>query len=70
MRNTLWTFLKRHLVGEVPDEMASCLECNAVQCTDDQYLTCPNRLARLAALNAIQPSDSHRPTETEGKAQT
>jgi hypothetical protein len=66
----LWEFLRRHLVEEVPDEMSSCLDCGAVQCRDEQYATCANRLAREAALRAAPPSDRHRPDRTDGEAKT
>ena len=36
MRSKLWTFVREHLVGEVPDEMSACMECDAVQCTTGQ----------------------------------
>jgi hypothetical protein len=63
----LWEFLKRHLVEEVPDEMSSCLDCGAVQCRDEQYETCPNRLAREATPRVVR---GHRPDWTDGDAQS
>jgi hypothetical protein len=44
----------RYIVAEVPDELAACLECGAVQCVDAKFRKCPNRLARLAALKAVR----------------
>jgi hypothetical protein len=29
--------------------MAACFDCNALQCNDDKYETCPNRLAQTGA---------------------
>jgi hypothetical protein len=57
MRRKLWTFVRRHLVDDVPDEMSACLECGAVQCRQDKYETCPNRLAHAEALRAARSVD-------------
>jgi hypothetical protein len=47
-------FLTRHIVTEVPDEIAACMECGAVQCVEGKFRHCPNRLARAAALKAMR----------------
>lgn len=50
MVGELWRNLARkYIVGDVPDEMAACFDCNALQCNDDKYETCPNRLAQTGA---------------------
>jgi hypothetical protein len=54
MLGKLWAFVKKHIVGEVPDEMAACLDCGIAQCRDNRYETCSNRLIRAAALGAMQ----------------
>jgi hypothetical protein len=55
MRGEVWRRLVRtHIVYDVPDEMAACLDCDAVQCSNDKYEICPDRLARAAALRAAQ----------------
>ena len=46
------TFIKRSIVAEVPDEMAACLDCGAVECSHGKYENFPYRLARVAALSA------------------
>jgi hypothetical protein len=61
----LWEFLTTRLVEDVPDELSSCLDCGAFQCRDEQYETCPNRLAREAALRAERPSEGHRHDRTD-----
>jgi hypothetical protein len=58
MRSKLWTFVREHLVGDVPDEMSACLQCSAVQCRQDKYETCPNRLRHVEALRAMKASAS------------
>ena len=54
-------FIEKHVVAEVPDEMAACLDCDAVQCLDGVYETCPNRLGRAAALSAARAPAAGRP---------
>jgi hypothetical protein len=56
MSYNLRTFIREHLVDEVPDEMSACLDCGAIQCRDGRYEDCPNRLARAAALKALHPA--------------
>ena len=53
----IWTTIRRHIVAEVPDEMAACLDCGAVQCPNDRYETCPDRLAHSAALSAARTAE-------------
>jgi hypothetical protein len=40
--------VRKYIVYDVPDEMAACFDCNAVQCPNEKYETCPNRLARIS----------------------
>ena len=47
-------FVEKHVVAEVPDEMAACLDCEAEQCLDGVYETCPSRLGRAAFLSAAR----------------
>lgn len=58
MFRELWTFLKGHLVEEVPDEMAACLDCGEIDCRAGCYDTCPSRLSRAAALRAARSASS------------
>jgi hypothetical protein len=58
MLREIWgTFVRKHVVAEVPDELAVCFDCNAEQCLNGDYETCPARLARAAVLSAgvLQP---------------
>jgi hypothetical protein len=41
----LRNFVRRHIVDDAPDEMAACFNCNVVECSNEIYETCPNRLA-------------------------
>jgi hypothetical protein len=43
---------------EVPDEISACLDCGKVQCVDKAFRTCPNRLARAAALKALRERET------------
>jgi hypothetical protein len=54
MFQRLLAFLTRHIVTEVPDEIAACIDCGAIQCVEGKFRNCPNRLARVAALKAMR----------------
>jgi hypothetical protein len=57
MLRRVWeTFFRKHVVAEVPAEMAACLDCNAGQCLNDGYQTCPVRLGETAAPGAARTS--------------
>lgn len=59
-------FYKKHVLAEVPDAMAACLDCDAGECSDDKYAACAYRLDRVAALKAA-PAHVERNT---GNART
>ena len=50
----LWRLLKRQIVMPVPDELAACLNCNALSCLDGRFKNCSTRLDRLATLLAAR----------------
>lgn len=54
MLTKLWAFLKKNVVGEVPDELSACIECRVAQCGGEKFLTCPNRLNRAEGLKAMR----------------
>ena len=50
MLNQTWrTLVRKYVVYDIPDEMAACFDCDKVNCADDNYRTCPYRLAYHAA---------------------
>ena len=58
MLSEVWrTLARKYIVYDVPDEMAACFDCDAVQCPNEKYETCPNRLAHAAALKAARAAD-------------
>jgi hypothetical protein len=58
MLRKVWeTFFRKHVVAAVPDEMAACLDCNAGQCLNGVYQTCPVRLSETAAPSAARTSE-------------
>jgi hypothetical protein len=62
MLAALRSFVKRHIVEEVPDEMSACLECGRLDCRDSTYVACPNRLRRKADLQALRaPAEKRDP---------
>jgi len=46
------TLLKKHIVYDIPDEMAACFDCHIVRCPDEKYSCCPLRLAQITASDA------------------
>ena len=58
MLGEAWRALaRRHIVYDVPDEMAACFDCDVVRCPDDRYASCAKRLAFTGALQA-SPADN------------
>ena len=55
MLREVWrTFVRKHIIAHVPDEISACLDCGAVQCLNSKYETCPGRSAEVAALRATR----------------
>jgi hypothetical protein len=57
-------FLTRQIVTDVPDEIAACMECGAIQCVEGKFRNCPNRLERVAALKAMRSDGDHEASVT------
>jgi hypothetical protein len=58
MLRRVWeTFFRKHVVAEIPAEMAACLDCNAGQCRNGGYQTCPVRLGETTAPSAERTSE-------------
>jgi hypothetical protein len=51
-------FYRRNVVADVPDELSACLDCGRVECAESKWQSCPNRLARAAALKAERPLEA------------
>jgi hypothetical protein len=65
MLSEMWRALARkHIVYDLPDEMAACFDCNVVQCAGEKYAACPYRLARFAALRAARTGETLATTRT------
>jgi hypothetical protein len=46
---SLWQRIKNEIVQDVPEEIALCeFDCNKAECTHEQWLACPRRLAYAA----------------------
>lgn len=63
-------FVVKHLVADVPDAMSACLDCGFVQCLNEKWETCANRLARQAGLIAMQAAASAAAVEPAAGAAT
>lgn len=45
-----WQWIRNQIVQEVPIEIALCeFDCDKQQCTEEEWRTCPRRLASVAA---------------------
>ena len=67
-------FVVKYIVGDVPDALSACLDCGFVECLNEKWESCPNRLAREASLLAMraaaaaEPAASGPPPELEDPA--
>ena len=62
MLSEVWrTLVRKYVVYDIPDEMAACFDCSMVRCPNEQYESCPNRLAEAAAL---RPARAAKETAT------
>ncbi len=62
MLSEVWrSLVRRYIVYDIPEEMDACFDCEAVQCPDEKYETCPKRLAQAAELRAARTAE---PTES------
>jgi hypothetical protein len=66
MLKRLWAWATQHVVSDVPAEISACLDCGKIQCVDSEFRNCPTRLARAAALKAMQRDAA---TNHDGQAQ-
>jgi hypothetical protein len=60
-------FVVKHIVADVPDALSACLDCGFVQCLNEKWETCPNRLAREAGLIAMHAAAPAEPAEQRVK---
>jgi hypothetical protein len=67
MLKRLWAWATQHVVTDVPAEISACLDCDKIQCLESEFRDCPIRLARAAALKAMQQD---LPTNRDGQART
>ena len=59
-RFALW--IRGHLLGEVPDEMAVCeFECERGQCLEEEWATCQRRITRAAGELMPEPVKGTEP---------
>lgn len=65
MLSYLKDFWQRHVIQEVPVELAACEMCSVGQCPQEKWLTCPNRIfhqeRETACRRAISQSASASP---------
>jgi hypothetical protein len=57
------TLVRKYIVYDVPHEMAACFDCHTARCSNDQYETCPTRLATVAAMSAAETAANRAPAE-------
>jgi hypothetical protein len=44
----LRNLFRRFIAHDIPDDMAACFDCDEDRCSNEQFVTCPDRLARAA----------------------
>ena len=54
MLTDLKMLCRRYIVREVPPELAACEICRDGQCSEQRWLTCPNRISQEAKERAFQ----------------
>jgi hypothetical protein len=52
MFGRLWSYIKKQVIADVPNEIAACLDCDVPDCPGAKLMSCRVRLARAAALEA------------------
>nr|WP_294529573.1 hypothetical protein [uncultured Rhodopila sp.] len=62
MTGKIHDFIVKHFVADVPDALSACLDCGFVQCSNEKWQSCPNRLAREAGLRAMRAAVPATPT--------
>jgi hypothetical protein len=67
MVGTIHDFIAKHIVADVPDALSACLDCGFAECLTKKWDTCPNRLARAAALCAMHGPGIAEPAESGGR---
>lgn len=60
------SFVRTHVIDDVPDEIDACLDCGVVQCLDSRYDCCPHRLAQAAAACAARTGGGTNGAEALG----
>lgn len=48
--NKITSFIKRHLVDDVPNELAACEICRSPTCSNEKWTGCKDRLAHKERL--------------------
>jgi hypothetical protein len=56
-------FVEKHIVADVPVEFSACLDCGAIQCSNEKWETCLNRLARAEELKRLDMAATQSPAE-------
>jgi hypothetical protein len=54
MFEAIKSFIRKDIAAEVPDDLSACMDCDSVDCPEEKFKTCPNRLARLTELKTLK----------------
>jgi hypothetical protein len=54
MLDAIRTFIRKDIAAEVPDDLSACMDCDSVECPEEEFKNCPNRLARLTELQRLK----------------
>lgn len=54
----LWQNLKSLIVAEIPSDSAACeFDCRELDCTEQDWQNCPQRIEKAAAIQALEHND-------------
>ena len=46
--------LKNEIIQDVPNELAECLVCGKIKCTNEEWIKCENRIAHMKSLEELE----------------
>jgi hypothetical protein len=60
VRRFVASWVDRHLVADVPDDLDACEECRELHCPQSRWSTCERRLGRIADLEEWRKRSQRR----------
>ena len=63
MFKRLWEKIKNEIVQDVPSELEECMVCGKTKCTNQEWISCENRIAHMKKRNANRESQEKSETK-------